>query len=58
MEKFNWGENGVTLTRLKRGKILLPVDKGSPNWQFMEYYIKHIEYKKIKDIVAYYQRKS
>lgn len=58
MEKFNWGGNGATLTRLKRGKILLPIDfKGNPNWQFMEDYIKDIEYKKIKDIIVYYQRK-
>ena len=26
MTKFNWGGNGATLTRLKRGKILLPID--------------------------------
>lgn len=58
MEKFNWGGNGATLTRLKRGKILLPIDsKGNPNWQFMEDYIKDIEYKKIKDIMVYHQRK-
>ncbi|EHN6915396.1 restriction endonuclease subunit S [Campylobacter jejuni] len=58
MEKFNWGGNGATLTRLKRGKILFPIDsKGNPNWEFMQNYIKDIEYKKIKDIMVYYQRK-
>lgn len=41
MEKFNWGGNGATLTRLKRTRIILPIDsKGNPNWQFMEDYIK------------------
>ena len=60
MQKFNWGGNGATLTRLKRGKILLPIDsKGSPNWQFMENYMKNIEKRDIKKILNYYNsRKS
>ncbi|MBZ7930142.1 restriction endonuclease subunit S [Campylobacter molothri] len=58
MEKFNWGGNGATLARLKRGKILLPIDpKGNPNWQFMESYIKDLELKKLKNIKDYYQKK-
>lgn len=41
MEKFNWGGNGATLTRLKRSKILLPVNsKGKPDYAFMESYMK------------------
>lgn len=58
MEKFNWGGNGATLARLKRGKILLPIDpKGNLNWQFMESYIKDLELKKLKNIKDYYQKK-
>lgn len=41
MEKFNWGGNGATLTRLRRLSIVLPVDgKGKPDWTFMEQYIE------------------
>lgn len=58
MEKFNWGGNGATLTRLKRGKILLPTDsKGNLNWQFMKSYIKNIEKKYIKKILNYYNNR-
>lgn len=52
MQKFNWGSNGATLTRLKRTKIVLPIDDGNPNWQFMEDYIKQemkIQAKKVYD---------
>lgn len=41
MEKFNWGGNGATLTRLNRTKIMLPVNEEfNPDWEFMEKYIK------------------
>lgn len=41
MQKFNWGGNGATLTRLKRSRILLPVIRhGEPDYKFMEDYIK------------------
>ena len=44
MKNFNWGGNGATLTRLKRSKILLPVNySGQPNWTFMEKYMKEKE---------------
>lgn len=49
MQKFNWGGNGATLTRLKRSKILLPVNsKGEPDYKFMEEYVKEQE-RKVKD---------
>ena len=49
MEKFNWGGNGATLTRLKRSKILLPAnDDNTPNWQFMEQFMRDVE----NDILA------
>lgn len=38
---FSWGGNGATLTRLRRSKIMLPVDEsGNPDYAFMEQYIK------------------
>ena len=49
MEKFNWGGNGATLTRLKRSKILLPANEDdTPNWHFMEQFMRDIE----NDILA------
>lgn len=58
MRKFNWGGNGATLTRLNRTKILLPVSQsGSPNWQFMEAYIKQERQKQAIQIRDYYEPK-
>ena len=49
MTKFNWGGNGATLTRLKKTKILLPVNsKGDPDYAFMEIYMKQKETKLLK----------
>lgn len=46
MQKFNWGSNGATLTRLRRSRILLPVNKkGEPDYKFMEKFIKEREEK-------------
>lgn len=37
MEKFSWGSHGATLSRLKRSKIILPVDiSKKPDWDAME----------------------
>lgn len=37
LEKFNWGGNGATLTRLKNSRILIPInDEGLPNYNYME----------------------
>ncbi|CBG39777.1 restriction endonuclease subunit S [Helicobacter mustelae] len=58
MTKFNWGGNGATLTRLKRGKILLPIDsKGEPNYTFMESFMRDLESKHLQKILAYYTHK-
>lgn len=58
MKKFNWGGNGATLTRLKRTKILLPIDAlGNPNWQFMEGYIKQEQREIAQKVVSYYEKK-
>jgi hypothetical protein len=44
MTIFSWGSTGATLTRLKRGKIILPSDRNDkPDWQFMEDYIRERE---------------
>lgn len=58
MRKFNWGGNGATLSRLKRTKILLPLDNlGNPNWQFMEDYIKQEQREIAQKVVSYYKQK-
>ena len=58
MEKFNWGGNGATLTRLKRTRIVLPIDSyGNPNWKFMEDYIKQEMKKQSQRVITYYENK-
>ena len=58
MTKFNWGGNGATLTRLKRGKILLPQNtQNKPDFEFMENFMRELEYKKIYRILNFYQNK-
>lgn len=43
LKKFNWGGNGATLGRLRRTKILLPVDiNGNPDYEYMERYIENM----------------
>ena len=52
MANLNWGGNGATLTRLKRSKILLPsLADGTPDWQFMEEYMRQIEQRQLKPII-------
>ncbi|OHD10713.1 MAG: hypothetical protein A2Y41_07765 [Spirochaetes bacterium GWB1_36_13] len=54
MDKFNWGSNGATLTRLRRSKILLPSTKERmPNYIFMKAYIIEKEYLMIKKFKKY-----
>lgn len=54
MSKFNWGGNGATLTRLKKTKILLPVNsKGDPDYTFMEEYMRNKERDKINNFKKY-----
>lgn len=58
MEKFSWGSVGATLTRLRRTKILLPINfQGKPNWQFMEDYIKQQQRNQAQKIIDYYEDK-
>lgn len=54
MEKFNWGGNGATLTRLRRSKLLLPVTKkGEPDFEFMETFMKQKEQEKFQEYDNY-----
>jgi len=54
MEKFNWGGNGATLTRLRRSKLLVPITKnGEPNYAFMEQYIQLKEKSKVSNFKNY-----
>lgn len=44
LQKFNWGGNGATLTRLKRSKVFLPItNQQEIDWQFMEEYMRRKE---------------
>lgn len=53
VEKFNWGSNGATLTRLRRSKIMLPITlNNKPDFEFMHEYMKDIE----KNIIFEYKK--
>lgn len=50
--------NQLSSTDLPRTKIMLPVDdKGSPEWHFMEEYIKERENKQRNDLKEYYKNR-
>ncbi|WP_432525650.1 restriction endonuclease subunit S [Moraxella sp. ZY21109] len=52
-DKFSHGYS-INNERLSAQKIMLPIDdKGNPNWQFMEDYIKQIEKDKIETLLSY-----
>lgn len=54
LNKFSWGSNGATLTRLKRSKIILPITAfKTPDYDFMEQYMRNVEIK----IIDSYKRK-
>ena len=56
--KFNWGGNGATLGRLKKLKIMLPVtDEGTPDYQFMEDYIRELMDAKKKQYRGYVKQR-
>jgi hypothetical protein len=43
LEKFSWGSNGATLTRLRRTKMALPInEKGDIFWEFMDGFINSL----------------
>lgn len=52
LQKFNWGGNGATLTRLKRSKIFLPItDNQKIDWNFMEEYMREKEVKLLESAI-------
>lgn len=54
LEKFSWGSNGATLTRVKRTSIMLPINaEGRPDWKFMEDYARCIYQKKKIELKRY-----
>ena len=59
LDKFNWGGNGATLTRLKRSKILLPSDENlNPDWNFMETFMKDMESDILTSTLKYFKHLS
>lgn len=54
MEKFNWGGNGATLSRLRRSKLILPINvKGEPDFEFMEAFMKQKQNEKLEQYNIY-----
>lgn len=54
LEKFSWGGNGATLSRLRRSKIILPVNASNePDYDFMERYIRRKEQVQLEKYRAY-----
>ena len=52
VQKFSWGSYGATLTRLRRGKLFLPVDANDlPDWAFMEAYMKQVEEEHLSEVL-------
>lgn len=59
LEKFNWGGNGATLTRLKRSKILLPTaDNVNPDWDFMAQFMIDMERDILNSTLKYFKHLS
>ncbi|SEO80039.1 Type I restriction modification DNA specificity domain-containing protein [Flavobacterium sp. CF108] len=57
MEKFSWGGNGATLTRLKRTRIILPSKNSKPDFLFMEQFIQQKEKEKLDKFLDYITKK-
>lgn len=58
VQKFSWGSYGATLTRLKRGRLYLPITPdGTPDWAFMSAYMQNIEREMLREALAYFKEK-
>ena len=58
LKKFNWGGNGATLGRLKKIRLMLPTTPdGSPDYNFMEQYMREKEQKLIRRYIEYRLKK-
>lgn len=54
LNKFNWGGNGATLTRLNMSRLILPVDDdGTPDYEYMEQYMINSELFFLKKYLDY-----
>lgn len=54
-EKYSFNRE-INDVRIKREKILLPIDQNeTPDWQFMEDFMRKIEQDKVKTILEYYK---
>ena len=52
VQKFSWGSYGATLTRLRRGKLFLPVGTNHlPDWAFMEAYMRQVEDELLSEVL-------
>lgn len=60
VKKFSWGSYGATLTRLRKGKIFLPIQAdGTPDWAFMSDFMKKIEQDTLSKALEFFKlRKS
>lgn len=57
--KFNWGGNGATIGRMKRLKLMLPInDDESPDWDFMEKYTMNLMAKKYRKYLDYVENQK
>lgn len=57
--KFNWGGNGATLSRMKRLRLMLPVDgQGQPDYQFMADYERELVQHKREQYLAYAKKQQ
>jgi putative type II site-specific deoxyribonuclease len=58
VQKFSWGSYGATLTRLKRGRLYLPITPdGTPDWAFMSAYMQGLEREMLREALAYFKEK-
>ncbi|UTB32702.1 MAG: restriction endonuclease subunit S [Methanobacterium sp. ERen5] len=58
IEKFSWGGYGATLTRLRKSRVMLPINSDKePDWDFMESYIKKKETYSLMKLKSYLDEK-
>lgn len=59
VKKFSWGSYGATLTRLRKGKIFLPIDtNGEPDWTFMSDFMKRIEQETLRKAIDFFKLRN
>ncbi|WP_348771165.1 restriction endonuclease subunit S [Canibacter zhuwentaonis] len=55
--KYGYGYK-FSQTRIKRQKIMLPIDKnGDSNWSYMENFVKNIEQKQVDNVLKYFEER-